>query len=207
MPQSGDTMESYMARNPFTVGRSAMTLSSSWYMNEISRAKDQIKDFKPFQWGVVTAPVNPAEPNMTDNMYLHEIMSVNAKSANTRAAWEFVKFVNGPEMARMQSRQMSGNLPTRKEFIKDKENHDLSAFYLLTPKFTSYNPKEYPMPNSFYMTQNTVIDEQTKQFLDNKQSMEQTITNIQKQLQDGLDKGWQEDEAKKKKDKEKEAKK
>ncbi|WP_193726645.1 ABC transporter substrate-binding protein [Paenibacillus guangzhouensis] len=205
MPQMGDTMESYLARNPFTVGRSAMTIGGSWYMNEISRAKDQIKDFKPFQWGVVTAPINPAEPNSTNNMYLSEIMAVNAKSANTRAAWEFVKFVNGPEMARMQSRQMSGNLPTRKEFIKDKENHDLSAFYLLTPKFESYNSKEYQVPNNFYMTQNTVLEEQTKQYLDNKQSVEQAITNIQKQLQEGLDKGWQEDEAKKKKDKEKEA--
>ncbi|WP_156825980.1 ABC transporter substrate-binding protein [Paenibacillus terrigena] len=201
------TMESYYARNPFTMGKAAMTMGGSWYTNQLRQAKDQIKDYKPFEWGVVTAPVSPSDPNVTDNMYLSEIMAVNAKSTNTRAAWEFVKFINGPDMARMQSRQMSGNLPTRKDFIKDKENHDLSAFYMLTPKFTSYNSKEYQVPSNFYMMQNQVLETQSNLFLDNKQSAEQTLANIQKQLQDGLDKGWQEDEAKKKKEKEKEAKK
>ena len=198
------SMESYYARNPFTMGKAAMTLGSSWYINELRQAKDQLKDYKPFQWGVVTAPVSASDPNVTDNMYLSQIMAVNAKSQNMRAAWEFVKFMNGTDMARMQSRQSNGSLPTRKDFIKDKENHDLSAFYMLTPKFTSFNSKEYQMPSNFYMTQNQVLETQSNLFLDNKQSAEQTLANIQKQLQEGLDKGWQEDEAKKKKDKEKE---
>lgn len=199
----GGSMEEYYQSRPFLMGKAAMTIGGPWFINEMQRVKDQIKDYKPFQWGIVTAPVSAMDPNTTDSMYLNQIMAVNAKSQHTRAAWEFVKFVNGPEMAKMQSRQMNGNLPTRKEFIKDKENHDLSAFYMLTPRTDNSSAME-KIPMNFYQTLDQVINEQTKQVLDNKQTVDQAMVNIQKQLQEGLVKAKVEEKAAKEKEKAKE---
>ncbi|OPA75777.1 hypothetical protein BVG16_20840 [Paenibacillus selenitireducens] len=196
----GGSMESYYEGKPFLMGKAAMTIAGTWSISEFERVKDQVKNYKPFQWGVVTAPVSAMDPNTTDSMYLSEIMAINAQSPNTSAAWEFVKFINGPEMAKMQSRQMNGNMPTRKEFIKDKENHDLSAFYLLSPRAKSVTYDFEKTPANFYQTLTQVLDEQTKQVLDNKQSVDQAMTNIQKQLQEGLVKAKQEDKAAKEKE-------
>ncbi|OPA77578.1 hypothetical protein BVG16_14115 [Paenibacillus selenitireducens] len=200
MNMQGGTMESYYQGKTFLMGKTAMAIGGTWLTNEMQRVKDDLKDYKPFQWGVVTAPVSAMDPNTADSMYLDEIIAINAQSPNTRAAWEFVKFVNGPEMAKMQSRQLSGSLPTRKEFIKDKENHDLSAFYMLTPRAKNVTYRFEKTPESFFQTILQVMDEQTKQVLDNTQSADQAITNIQKQLQEGLIKAKQEEKAAKEKE-------
>ncbi|MEH7087345.1 hypothetical protein V7139_32305, partial [Neobacillus drentensis] len=117
-----------------------MTLDRNGVLNELQQMKDSMKDAKPFRWGVVTVPVSTADPNTTVDMELGEIYAINAKSPNIRAAWEFIKFVNGPEIAKMQSRVMNGTLSSRMEFTKDKEGHDLAAFYLLNQR-TSINSK------------------------------------------------------------------
>ena len=48
---------------------------------------------------VAAAPVNPAKPDESAYVKLSEIYAISADSPNKRAAWEFVKFVNWPEMA------------------------------------------------------------------------------------------------------------
>lgn len=197
----GMSMESYYERKPFMMGRAAMALGGSWMIQEMRQVKDQVKDFKPFEWGVVTVPVNPADPDTSDSFYLHEILAVNSKSSSPRAAWEFVKFVNGAEMAKMQSRKMYGNFPTRKEYIKDKDGHNLEAFYLLRPK-SNDSGMWANVPGNFFGEYLGLLEAQTKLVLENKQTVDQAISNVQQQGQKALDDARAKEEAEKKKKKE-----
>ncbi|MDT8977876.1 hypothetical protein RQP50_16700 [Paenibacillus sp. chi10] len=66
-------------------------------------------------------------------MILSEIYAISADSPNKRAAWEFVKFVNGLEMAQVAGKAMNDTLPTRSDYFKDFRGRETDALYLLKP--------------------------------------------------------------------------
>lgn len=67
-------------------------------------------------------------------MRLNQVYAISADSPNQRAAWEFVKLVNGIEASRAASRSLTGQLPTRGEFMKEVDGKSTEAFYALRPK-------------------------------------------------------------------------
>jgi multiple sugar transport system substrate-binding protein len=173
--------------NLFLMGKAGMTIEGGWTLNELQQMKDLLKDITPFRWGVVTVPVSAADPNTTDDIMLDEIYAINAKSPNIRAGWEFIKFVNGAEIAKMQSRIQNGTLSSRKELNKDKDDHDLSAFSLLNQS-TEADSRDATIPSHVFTNFYHVAEEESKRVLDGQQTMDQAIANIQSRLQDGLDK-------------------
>lgn len=176
------SIEDIFKNEKFTVGKAAMTINAPVEMLMMSQASSFMKDYKPFNWGVVTMPIDPTDPTTTVGMSLNEIFAINAKSNHLRAAWEFVKYVNSAEMAKIQAQTMDGSLPTRTEFIKDKENHDLSAFYALKPKF-DYLETYGQVPSSFIQRFAGIVDKETKAVLENNKSIEDAIRDIQEQGQ------------------------
>lgn len=190
----------------FLMGKAGMALEYSMSLSQLQRMKDSMNEVKPFRWGAVTVPVSAADPNTTDDVQLDQIYAINAKSPNIRAAWEFIKFVNGPEIAKMQSRiENFGLLSSRMEFTKDKEGHDLSAFYLLNQR-AGANPENAAIPTEIFTIFAKVTEEESKRVLDDKQTVEQAIANIQLRLQEGLDQLKLKEKAAKEKEKEKAAK-
>lgn len=181
--ENAKTIDSFYTSQPFLMGKVAMQLGESGFMNDLRQVKSRVKDYKPFNWGVVTVPVSHSDPNTSTQMSLSSIWSVNAKSTNQSAAWEFVKFLNGARFAKMSSRELSWDLPTRKEYIKDKENHNLEAFYLLNFRPDADSMYDDEVLGEFYSSQDQIIEEQMELLIDDEQTEDQTVDNIQMKLE------------------------
>ncbi|GJM76713.1 sugar ABC transporter substrate-binding protein [Paenibacillus macerans] len=124
----GGTMEEYYQSQPFMMGRMAMTVDSTYMLQNLKDAQDRIKDYKPFQIGAVAGPVDPAEPDKSRNISVSDIFSIRANSANADAAWEFIKFVNGDEFAKVKSRTLNGGMLSRMGVQKDFHGVNLDVF-------------------------------------------------------------------------------
>ncbi|MWC27403.1 ABC transporter substrate-binding protein [Paenibacillus sp. MMS18-CY102] len=122
----------------FMNGKVAMTISDFSFVNELNSAKDnaaQIKGFTPVDWDVVTVPQHQEQMGVGGNIGLSQLMGINASAQNADDAWEFIKFSNSREWAKLKSRSLY-ELTSRKEFLKVADGStpfNISAFYTLKP--------------------------------------------------------------------------
>jgi multiple sugar transport system substrate-binding protein len=69
-------------------------------------------------------------------MYLSNVFAINSSAPNAETAWEFIKFVNGEDFAKLRSRSGSSyEMVSRKSFIKPKQglDYNIEAFFKLKP--------------------------------------------------------------------------
>jgi multiple sugar transport system substrate-binding protein len=192
---SANSYEDYMKSNLFTMGRAAMTIDSYYAIQQMKQAQDQIKDLTPVNWDVVTVPVNPSNPDFSSSVGVSNLFAINAQSENQRTAWEFVKYLNSDELAKIFSRS-SQNLLGRTKYIKDKDGHSLEAFYKLKSNTDMYKGYE-KIPMGFHQMINSIVDTGLQPVLDDKISLDEALKSIQLQAQDALDKAKVEADSKK----------
>jgi multiple sugar transport system substrate-binding protein len=172
----------------------AMTISSYSMIDQIKQAKDLIKDYKPFNWDMVTVPVDPKNPDVTSTSFgLYSLFAINAQSSEQRAAWEFIKYLNSDEFARIMSHSTQ-QLLSRTSYIKDKEGRNVEALYKLKAD-TSVYQNYGNLPRSFSLSQ--IVDDAMKPVLEGKKTLDEVLPIIQAKGQEALDKAKVEDEAKK----------
>lgn len=196
-----NSYEDYLKRDLFTVGRAAMTLNGSYAIDQMKQAKDNLKDYKPFNLGVVTVPVDPSNPDVSTSFGVYNIFSVNAQSPNLSAALELVKYINGDETAKLQSRsQRYGDLSTRTKYIKDVDGVSLAPFFSLKPKVDVLE-RYSNIPTSFYQPFQELLNVEITKVVDGKQSLDDALKNIDEKGQQELDKAALADKADKEKEK------
>ncbi|WP_028595785.1 ABC transporter substrate-binding protein [Paenibacillus assamensis] len=127
------------AHDQFLSGKVAMMLTDMYYMNgdlaSAARNAGKIKNFKPFEWDVVSVPHHSEVPGVSSMININNIFSINAKAPNADDAWNFIQYVNGEQWAKVRSRSTSYEMVTRKSYIKPKEglNYNIAAFYNVKP--------------------------------------------------------------------------
>ncbi len=121
------------------MGRTAMTIGRSYLLNNIKDAKNMLKDYKPFQVGIVAGPVDPAEPDKSRDIYFNELFAIRANSPNVDVAWEFLKFVNGEQFAQIKSKSLNNGLLSRMGYSKEYDGVSLDVFYKLQPNLDGAN--------------------------------------------------------------------
>ncbi|MFD1179378.1 ABC transporter substrate-binding protein [Paenibacillus puldeungensis] len=198
---NGGPMEEYYKSQPFIMGRMAMTMGSSYDLQNYKDAKTAIKDYKPFELGIVAGPVDPAAPDITRNTGVGELFAIRANSPNTDAAWEFIKFINGDEFAKVKSRSMSNGLLSRMGYSTEYDGHSLEAFYKLKPdmKGSEWYGSE-KIPNEFYDQYRPLLEKEIGLVVDKKKSLDEALKTIQEQGQAALDKAIKEKASKKESD-------
>ncbi|MNJ36449.1 sn-glycerol-3-phosphate-binding periplasmic protein UgpB precursor [compost metagenome] len=122
----------------FLSGKLAMMLGESYYINEIAEANnnaDKIKNFNPVDWDIVTMPVHPENPGVGGNIWVGNTFSINSTAPNAEAAWDYIKFVNGEDFAKLRSRSNTYEMVSRKSYITQKAglSYNIEAFYQLKP--------------------------------------------------------------------------
>lgn len=122
----------------FLSGKVAMTIGENYYVNEIYDANSnasKIKNFKPVDWDVVTIPSHPEKPGVGGKIWLNGLFAINSAAPNPETAWDFIKFINGEDWAKLKSRSNSYEMLARKSYIKPKNglDYNIQAFYLLKP--------------------------------------------------------------------------
>lgn len=184
---TGGTMEEYYQSQVFLMGRLAMTTESSYMLQSLKEAKNVIKDYKPFKVGMVAGPVDPATPDKTRNLYFSEVFSIRANSANTDAAWEFIKFINGTEYAKVKSRTMNNGLLSRMGFSNEFDGHNLDVFYKLKPTFDNNSRNMDKIPMDFYAQYQPILDREIALVKDKSKSIDEALKAIEEEGQVILD--------------------
>ncbi|GIP36157.1 ABC transporter substrate-binding protein [Paenibacillus sp. J2TS4] len=121
--------------NDFLSGRLAMTMISLYEIKELINANkeaDNIEGYTPIQWDIVSVPTAP--DGTSYSFGFNDLMGINAKAPNAKVAWEYIKFMNGEDWARLKSRS-SNNLISNKKYTKrsDGEEYNIEAFYNVKP--------------------------------------------------------------------------
>ncbi|CAH8768660.1 extracellular solute-binding protein [Paenibacillus dendritiformis] len=86
-----------------------------------------------FEVGIVTMPVNPANPGVSPFMSFNEMFAINSNSANKRIAWELLSYMCSPEMAKTLVSGYSLRLPIRNEGIAEIGGLPAEPFTMLKP--------------------------------------------------------------------------
>ncbi|MBU5441638.1 extracellular solute-binding protein [Paenibacillus sp. MSJ-34] len=183
----GGTIEQFYRSQPFLMGRAAMMVGDPFTLQMLKQAKTAIKDYKPFELGMVSGPVDPADPSTTRNAGINEIFAIHAQSANQDIAWEFLKFVNGEDYARVKSRSMNGDLMSRMGFMKDDNGQSLDVFYALTPKLNRNDMNSRKVPTEFRGQFQSLMSEEIALVQENKKSLDEALKTIQEKGQAALD--------------------
>ncbi|OXS62407.1 hypothetical protein B1A99_00635 [Cohnella sp. CIP 111063] len=120
----------------FLNGKVAMTIGDYGMINQIQQMNDNSDKLKmeKLEWDVVTVPYHIGKEGFGGNIYLNQLAGINANARNTDDAWEFVKFMNGKEWAKLKSRS-TYELSARKEFVKvrDGMSYNIDAFTKMKP--------------------------------------------------------------------------
>lgn len=120
----------------FLNGKVAMTIGDYSMINEIQQMNDNAEKLKieKLDWDVVTAPFHAGMTGVGGSMYMGSLSGINATAANPDDAWEFVKFMNGKDWAKLKSRS-TYEMSARKEFVKvrDGMSYNVEAFTKLKP--------------------------------------------------------------------------
>ncbi len=120
----------------FFQGRVAMTIGEYGMINDLQTLNDNAEKLgmEPVEWDVVSIPFHSAAPNVGISSSISSLAGINAKAQNPEDAWEFVKFMNGEEWAKLRSRS-TYEMPTRSEFIKVREgmSYNVEAFTKMKP--------------------------------------------------------------------------
>lgn len=144
----------------FLSGKVAMSLTDSGYLNNdlynAMRNATKIKNFTPFEWDVVTVPSHEEALGISGTVNLYNIFGINNKAPNAEDAWDFIKYINSPDWAKIRSRS-SYEMVSRKSYIKPKEGTDynIAAFYNVKPIVpTSTNQNDiYTLVPNFWQIQ------------------------------------------------------
>jgi len=125
------------AGDPFISGKVAMVTADYSYITELQAAAEyasQNANFQAPDWDVVTLPQHEEAPGIGSSTYLNSLTAINAKAQNPDDAWDYVKFINGKDWAKLKSRSMY-ELSARKEFLKPPAglSFNLDAFTTLKP--------------------------------------------------------------------------
>ncbi len=152
--QNGKPVTNPYMGDLFVNGKVAMTIASYDYVNELAKSKDynaKNKDVPTVDWDVVTVPTFPQAPGVGGNIYLSNLMAINAKAQNSDDAWDFIQFNNSEEWAKLKSRS-TYEMVSRKSYLKPKDglSYNMQAFYTLKPvppQDTGMDELSQKMPN------------------------------------------------------------
>ncbi|MBP1992759.1 ABC transporter substrate-binding protein [Paenibacillus eucommiae] len=149
--------ENPFAYDDFMSGRLAMAIINYGQINQIQNANKNAANYKgytPIEWDVVTVPSHPEFKGVGGSISMNGIMGINANAQNKEDAWEFIKFINGEDWARLKSHS-SYNLVARAKYLKPKDGEDfhMEAFYNVTPAPMEDTNKLWRKYPNFYQVQ------------------------------------------------------
>lgn len=194
----GGSMEEYYQSQPFLMGRMALTIDGPYLLQNLKEAKSSLKDYKPFEVGMVAGPVDPADPESTRNIYFSDIFAIRAGSPNADAAWDFLKFINGEDFAKVKSRTLNNGLLSRMGYSKEFDGHSLEVFYKLKPKLSEdMYARADKIPTEFYSAYQPIVDREINLVMEKKKSLDEALQTIQEEGQAALDKAVKDKEANK----------
>jgi multiple sugar transport system substrate-binding protein len=135
-----------------------------------------------FDWDVVTLPVDPIQPDVTDGIGLDSIFAINAASRNVPAAWEFLKYANGEQLAKTSGKS-GPQLSSRIAYKKEVEGKNVDAFYALGINDQLLLER---LPDGFAASFARLASEQIQNVVNGAVSLDDALQTLQSRGQDLL---------------------
>lgn len=182
-----DSLEVY---DPFITGTSAMTMDYYYYINnKINWAKEEQGSKFHLNWDLASAPVGDESRRGTTSYFnFANIFSVNSESEQKQAAWELVKFINGEELAKKNSKTPSFATPTRTDYLYNPEGKRIEAFYNQRPEIKPVSAEFYSsLPNGFFTNMDGIINSELKAVTVGVKTLDEAMASMQERGQRLLD--------------------
>ncbi|WP_170220276.1 ABC transporter substrate-binding protein [Paenibacillus anaericanus] len=183
--------DGFAKNDPFIMGQSAMAFEYYSYLNNnIYWAKQERGEDFNLNWNVVTAPVDESNREATPYFFIPTIFAINAKAQNVQAAWEFVKFINGEEFAKIHSRTTTGDIPTRTDYVYNPEGKRMEVFYSnLKMDWAVVSDRDYKkIPINVWDTFNGIVASELKAAAVGVKTIDEALGSIEERGQVLLDK-------------------
>ncbi|MCD9020799.1 extracellular solute-binding protein [Cohnella silvisoli] len=125
----------------FMTGQVAMTLggfSSAYSFEEYA----EMFKVKRINWGIITPPVDPGQPDRSRSYTVDEIFGISTASMHQEEAWKLLEFiVSDAENIRNRANYRSQGIPSITEYMQPLSNwDDLSPIYKLQANPDNPNP-------------------------------------------------------------------
>lgn len=187
---SADGSYSYSSdESAFMRGKAAMTMDSTWMINQMQYIGRWNKEVKPFDWQMITMPVDPNFPDESNYVSTYQVYAIGQDAVNKRAAWEFLKFIHGEKMAKSKAKLLDGQLPSRVTYLKEVAGKNADALTILKPKADRTNFYQTlidnKIPYDFYQVVDKGIQKAVDELLAGKSS-DEVLVPLQKELQEKL---------------------
>lgn len=188
----------------FAAGKAAMTIDQSFLMNMLEMSQrmrgpkggkggpsvsatpatgkgPKMLEIQKINWNLVTIPVDPTNPDVTGGLNLDTVWSINAASENLSPAWELVKYINGEQLAKTNSKS-SPQLTSRTDYISSEE-HNLKAFTVLSPNPVTFAQK---FPSGFKSEFAALASAEMTEIINGSKTVADALQVIQTKGQDLL---------------------
>ncbi|MBD2863356.1 ABC transporter substrate-binding protein [Paenibacillus oceani] len=171
----------------FSRGKAAMTVSG---VEQLFRMKQW--GTQDFNWDVVTVPVDPANPEYTNNFDVDTIFVIPANADNPDTAWSIVQYFNSEEAAKVKMK-MDDVFSSRTAFATTKDGQSLEPFYMLKRKKEELD-LTITVPDTFYPVFSTPFQllyiREIDEAVNGRKTIEEAIYTIQTEGQKLLDQAW-----------------
>ncbi|MFW5438710.1 ABC transporter substrate-binding protein [Paenibacillus apiarius] len=170
---------------PFLEGNIAMAVEQSSMVRTMISSQ---KPFGEFEWGVVSIPVHPENPDMGNGISMNEVFSIRSGSSNREAAWEFVKYISGESYGKIAMRTNGEELPARKSLSEKEDNLGIESFYKLEQ--TNNNIVEYlrQLPPEIISQLDQSASKYLGEVLVGKLAVAEALETIQNEVQSVMEK-------------------
>lgn len=132
---AGRYMSDIIKEHPFIRGDAAMMVASYSLVRDLQQAFGEY-GMTPFEWAVTSEPGNPQDPGKSQSFMIDDVLVINARSEQVSAAWELVKMINSPQMAKRMLQEQGYRLPIYPQLVEEMGQVDASVFYEREPDYT-----------------------------------------------------------------------
>jgi multiple sugar transport system substrate-binding protein len=185
--------KSYLESSPFIMGRSAMIVASISQLQSLQKAKNNVKNYKPFTLGMAAGPSDSKDRKSTGDVRITEIFAIPAGASNVDAAWDYIKYFNGDDYANEYYKpNTTGNnigAPLSR-MVKEYSGYKLDAYYKLKPNLDSASTSYALMNKSanFELNFRSVLFKELAQVVNGKKTLDKATAAIQSSTQADADK-------------------
>ncbi|BBI31663.1 extracellular solute-binding protein [Cohnella abietis] len=171
----------------FLTGQAAMTLgtlTSAYSYEEFAK----MEGTEPINWGLVTPPINPEQPDRSRYYSVNEVFGISSASPHPEEAWKLLKYmITDSENTRLMANYKHREIPLITEYIQPiAGKDDLASLYTL--QAIPNDPSPYvsinqEILNAFQEAAGPILD----QVIRGEKSIDNALTEIEIKGQQAVD--------------------
>jgi len=179
----------WLKNNAFAAGKAAMVLAGYGMAEQLELIASSQSPNKPdFEWDLVSYIPHGSRPNAAFISDLNKIYSITTYSQNVQDAWELLSFMHSEStMLRLNNQQDLGYgyLSSRPSAARKIGDKNIGAFYSATEAFSIR--ESVKLPDVFWRSFMKIGEEEVELAASGKQTVEQSIVNMQERGQQALE--------------------